>query len=458
MINEKIIIKFSKLFKIIIIKLRFTVIMLMMQVGNNIGWSSPNIARLNSNKSRISLTRDEVSWVASSVNIGGALGAVFGLLSIKFFGTKPTGLIAFALFSSKWICLLIANNFILLVIARFIGGLGMVITFSSTLIFLGEISKPETRGTMISIVITGGVVGKLFASYLETYFFSNVTSPIYLSQCIVGITLLMFVLPESPYFLMKSGNLVKTRQSIATYFPNENIEEKLGAIKIFLENQATFTSTTIVENKTETKSKSMVKLLLFIVIFSSLVEGSGFTTVVAYMEVILIRGKSCIIEPKKVAIIDSFLSLVLRLMTCKVVDKIGRKILLITASVVIGVTFTCLGIYFCLLNYNFDLNNFQWVPVVCLLTFKASFTIGFFTSLQTLLSEFFPVNVKNLANCLAQLTSSLIGFLLSSTFLWFSDSIGEQYIFWIHGLFGLLVTPFVIFFLPETKGKKLEDI
>lgn len=59
-------------------------------------------------------------------------------------------------------------------------------------------------------------------------------SPVYLVECFTGVILLMFLLPESPHFLMKSRNIVKTEKSIAMYFPNENIEEKMLAIKVFL--------------------------------------------------------------------------------------------------------------------------------------------------------------------------------------------------------------------------------
>lgn len=177
----------------------------MVQVGTHSGWSSPNIARFTNNNSKVLLIKDEISWIASSGNLGAAAGAVLGPLSVKIFGPKQTGLIAFGFFSITWSCLLIANNFIWFFMGRFCSGISMVITFTCTSIFLGEISRPKIRGTMISIVLTGTAIGKILATYLEAYFPATITSPVYLAQCLVGAVLLIFVLPESPYFLVKSG-------------------------------------------------------------------------------------------------------------------------------------------------------------------------------------------------------------------------------------------------------------
>lgn len=244
-------------------------------------------------------------------------------------------------------------------------------------------------------------------------------------------------------------------KSISMYFPEENVEEKLQAVKMFLENEANSSEASTTRS---VKSRSTVKLLLFIIILNALIESSGFTNVVLYMEVILVRGKSFIIEPKNFVILDNIFSLVLRLITCNVIDKVGRKFLLVMSSISIGVVFLSLGYYFYLLHTNFDLDKYRWVPMLCLFLFKCSFSVGFFTTLYTLLSELFPANIKNLANSLALLTGSLLGFVLSKIFLSVSDSIGEQYMFWIHSLSAFLVTPFVLLFLPETKGKKLEEI
>lgn len=427
----------------------------MVQEGLRLGWSSPNIASFTSNTSEISLTQDEVSWIASCSYIGGAFGSVFGPLSVKFLGPKQTGLMAFVIFSASWTCILLAKSFILLLIGRLIGGFCGIVAYVCTAIFLGEISKPEIRGTIISIVLTGGAVGRLLATYLEAYYSPKITCPVYLVQCFVGVIMLMFVLPEYPYFLMKSGNLVKTRKSITTYFPNENVEEKLLAIKMFLEMKASLS----VKDATEKlKSIPIVKPLLFIVILSCLLESSGYSSVGIYMESILIRGKATIVEPKKVVIFDNFLIFFVRLMTCNVIDKIGRKILLIITSILIATEFFCLGVYFYLLHSNFDLDCFQYVPIVCILMFQTSFSIGFFTSFHTLLSELFPANVKSLAMSLSSLSGSFVGFALTKIFLPISDLFGEQYMFWTHSLCAILVAPFVIFLLPETKGRKLEEI
>lgn len=128
------------------------------------------------------------------------------------------------------------------------------------------------------------------------------------------------------------------------------------------------------------------------------------------------------------------------------------------ASTLVSLSLLCLGIYFYLLNLNTILDGFEWVPVLCILFYIISFSIGFYTGFSTILSEIFSPNVKSIAASIALLAGTFSDFILSIVFLPISDSFGEQYIFWIHATCAFLVTPLVIFFLPETKGKTLEEI
>lgn len=433
----------------------FQVFILMLQHGQLIGWASPNIARFARNDSDIILTSNEISWIASIESLGGLPGAILGPMSIALFGPKQTTLISFVLYSVTWLCTMLANSFFWLLMARFTCGLTMLVACISATIYLGEISRPKIRGSLISISFTGTTGGVLIGTYLETYFPAKVSCPIYLVQCFVGIALLVFVLPESPYFLVKSGKVAKTTKSIMTYLPDEDVEDKLLEIEKFVKDQPRDSVRDIVISVV--KSKSLTRSLTVVIVISALMELSGLTSIQRYTEVILNRGKSHILEAHKVIIYNNVFCFFMRLITCNVMDKFGRKLVLSVSSILSTVVLISLGTHFYLLHLGFSLENLQWVPIVCFFVFKSAYTIGFFTGLQVLLSELFPVNVKDVACCLSRLAASFFGFVVLMIFLPVSYSVGEEWIFWMNAVCAFLVTPLVLL-LPETKGKKLEEI
>lgn len=429
--------------------------LLLAVAGIHIGWASPNFARFSMNSSEISVKPNEVTWLASFDAFGMTLGSVVGPTIIEFYGPKQTGFILFVFYSINWVCLMLANHYVWLLVARFIGGLTATASSICTSMYLGEISQPKIRGTQISVATTGLVSGILIGTFLETYLSSKISCLIYLVHCFIGIALLIFMLPESPYFLMKARDISKTRKSIMVYFPNLELEEKFAEIKNCVKEQ---TSLSVKDRFKILKTAPVNKSLILTLILSSLIQSSGIMNIRRFFEIILRRGKSLMIDPQKLVIYINILNILLRFITFTVSDKFGRKFLLIAASTLVSLSLLCLGIYFHLLNLNFELDGFEWIPIICVLLFMVSFSIGFFTGFSTVLSEIFPLNVKSIATCVACLTGSFFDFVLSTLFLPISNSIGEEYIFWIHAAAAFLVIPLVFFFLPETKGKTLEEI
>lgn len=433
----------------------FQVFLLEVQSGINFGWASPNIARFRMNTSEISVLPKELPWVASFDTFGTFFGAILGPIAIEFFGPKQTGVYTFIFFTGTWLSIMFSVNSVWLIVSRFFGGLTASMANICTAMFLGEVSEPKIRGTIISIALTGFGIGLLFGNILETYLPRKLTCTVYLIQCFIGIPLIVFILPESPYFLMKSRDEIKTRKSIKMYFPNLEVEEKLIEVKKYVEDQA---SVGLKDKLKIIKSKPVKKSFIVIIILSTLVHTSGVKNIVHYMEIILRRGKSLLIEPRKLVIYINLLSIAIRFVSCSAIDRFGRKFLLMTGSIFMSLTMVALGFYFHVLNSNSSVDGYEWIPAACILLSETSFSIGFHSGLITVVSEIFPLSVKNMGFSISYVISAFFSFLLTAAFLPISDTIGEQYIFWIHAVCGFLVSPLVILFLPETKGKTLEEI
>lgn len=426
----------------------------MLQAGFYLGWASPNLARLNSNESSNHLTQDEVSWIGSTSGTGGIAGAILGPVLVEFIGPKNMGLVAFAFSCVSWVCIWLSDSFLWILIGRFLGGSMMNMAFICVAMYLGEVSGAKRRGTLISIAVTGNSIGRLIGTTIETYLSKHLACPFYILQCVLGVLLLMWLL-DSPYYLIKMNDIQGARRSIKLYFPNCVLEDKLRDIRNFVEDESKLT----LKDKLKVfKSRTVLRSLLFIILLYSLAQTTGVMNLILYLEIIFKRAHSTLIEPKQFVIFTNFLSLASRFLTFNVFDVFGRRVVLIAASIMSTLTLGCLGLHFFLIHLEFNTDSIQWLPIVCIVLFKITYTIGFYTGLSAVLSEIFPPNVKGVAACLAHLFSALVNTGVTYAFLPAFNSLGEYNVFWIHAAFSFLITPLVLFFLPETKGKALEEV
>ena len=135
-----------------------------------------------------------------------------------------------------------------------------------------------------------------------------------------------------------------------------------------------------------------------------------------------------------------------------------RKLLLITSSIGVAVSLTCLGIHFYLVEKNFDITNLQWLPILSMFLFDIFFFFGFFNVPSAVLSELFPTNIKCTAACLASLAGAIFAFVSTKSYQPLIDLIGQSNVFFLHAIITILIVPYIILCMPETKGKSLQEI
>lgn len=428
--------------------------MLMVQTGIMAGWTSPNIARLTAENSTIPLTLTQASWVASCLNLGRFIGAVLGPVLIELIGSKKTILVIFLPISASWICLIIANSVEWLYTARLIGGISLGTAFSCFSLYLGEVSAPAVRGTIIAMAMCGAPLGSVIGTIGESYLPMTLSSAIYLVQCLVAIILFIW-LPESPYHLVKTNNLEGARKSIASYRGSSEVETELDVIKGFVDSS---TKKDWKAKLQEFKSPAVKKAMILIIILFNFPQMCGMFNILFYMEIILTKGKSFLVDPQEFVIYANVISVVSTVLSIRLIDKLGRRFLIIVSSIGTTLGLSGLGLHFYLLDSGVDSQSIQWLPIAAILLFTITFTVGFMTVPSTVLSEIFPASVKSSAACIASLSAALFGFISAKAYQPMIDAIGEAYVFWIHAGFSALATPCALFLLPETKGKSFQEI
>lgn len=187
------------------------------------------------------------------------------------------------------------------------------------------------------------------------------------------------------------------------------------------------------------------------------VQASSFSTINAYAELIVISTKVTI-TPSILVIAMCFTTVVAGFIAVLLVDRFGRKNLIMLSSVGVTISFIALGLHFYLLSLNFDPEKLTWLSTTSLLCFNLFVSCGLSTVPTTLVGEMFPANLKNLASLCIFSSNALLSFIFVKSYQPIVNLAGETIVFWSYGLFVLGAVPYVRYLIPETTGKSLLEI
>ena len=143
-----------------------------------------------------------------------------------------------------------------------------------------------------------------------------------------------------------------------------------------------------------------------------------------------------------------------------VVDKAGRRILLIVSGTIMALSLTTLGLYFYII-YEIDPTieeSLSWLPLATLTIFMIGYSVGFATLPFLLMGELLPSQYRNILGGIASSFNLLHTFLVLKLFTTLETAVGYYGVFWIYAANSFAATIFVYLFLPETKGKTLKEI
>ncbi|PBC32125.1 Sugar transporter ERD6 [Apis cerana cerana] len=432
----------------------FGVLLLGTEVGLMGGWSSPYISELISPNSSFTITMSELSWVVSLFNLGRLTGCIKGALCSGYFGSEKTILISSMPITLSWLFIILANRVEWIYIARFLGGLSLGMVYSCYSLYLGEIANPDIRGALVAMGTTGLPIGNLLMSVMGAYLSMYTSALIALISCIVIIIIFVW-LPESPYYLIKKKLDEKAKHSIQWYHRDCDVEQEFKEMQIFVEslNRQSLLDT-LKEFKIFHYRKS-ITIVSILIVYSQL---SGINSILFYMESILTTAKVSVIEPAQVVIIVMTGGVVASCLSIFLLDRFGRKFLMIASCSAILLSYSILTLEFHLLDFGFDSEKVEGLAIIGMILFYISIFTGIILVPSTMMGEIFPPHLKCIAACIVSISGSVIAFLSTLTYLTLLDFMTEKYLFLFYGLLVASCIPFTLFLVPETKGLSLQEI
>lgn len=420
----------------------------------NYGWSSPMLPRLEQDDSPIKVTEDDEPWLESILLFAGLVGLPITTYLVDRIGRKQSTLAAACTCVVGWTLIAVANHVIYLYIARFMMGIAADIAFISSPMYIAEIAHKSIRGYLSSIIYVMAYLGTVIIYSIGPYVDFYVPSIVAIVFLVIQIFILPFM-PDSPYFLMKKGKTEMARNSLKRLRATDDVDQELNDILSFIEDE-----------KLEKKGKvsdlftipSVRKAIIIMTVLNGGQHFVGYTAIGMNVNTILKSANSKYFNENAATIIFGSLMLLGSVIASLLVDKFGRKTLLILSTVLTGIALMTIGIYFHLMD-DYDLSSVSWLPVVALMSFAITFKLGLGVIPIVLTAELFPVKVKAYGMACADGIFVIFGSLSVWIYDFLRKDAGGMFMpFYFFTGCSIITCIFVCLFVPETKGKSLEEV
>ena len=398
----------------------------------------------------------EKGWAASCALLGCIAGAMGGGPLGDRFGRKPMLILCAALFGLSGLASALPTTLNQFVIARLVGGFAIGAVSVLSPLYIAEIAPVALRGRLVALYQLAIVVGislvffvNLGIQRLGDLMWNQTTGWRWMmGSLVVPAVLFLFttvLIPESPRWLMRIGRRERARAILMRVVGPKEAERELQEVAATLTESSGGAIHELLDRKYR-------RPLIIGVTLAVAQQFCGINSIMYYGPSIFHRpGQTDLDAAFWFTAIVGLVNLLFTFVAIWLVDLAGRRPLLIVGSAIQVVALLACGLAF----------QQQWSGVMLLaavLLFIAAFAAAMGPVLWILVSEIFPNRMRGLAMSVATLVLWSACFAVSETFPWLRSSIGPAWTFWTYALCSFLGLAFIIFMVPETKGRSLEEI
>lgn len=390
-----------------------------------------------------------LGWAVSSLLWGCIFGAALAGRITDAYGRKKILIVVAVLFTITSVATGLAPDINTFVLARFMGGLAVGAASILSPMYISEIAPARSRGRLVALYQLSIVVGILisyFINYLLHDIGDNNWRWMFLSGTVPSLLffLLLFMVPETPRYLFKKGDKENSYRIL------EKINGRLEADRAVRQIEDSLTESHVgFRQLLKPGYRHLMWVGFGLAVF---VQISGINTIIDYAPIILKTAGWKIDVALFSTFVIGFVNLVFTLVSLWAIDRYGRRPLYIIGSA--GMTLMLLGLTIANLIGRFE------GPVVLgfILTYIAFFAACIGPVFWTLVAEIFPNRIRGTAMSVPVFTQWIANALVVMFFPWMLAHAGGFVTFGFLSLMAFLMMLFTIFYIPETKGRSLEDI
>ncbi|WP_218185617.1 sugar porter family MFS transporter [Salidesulfovibrio brasiliensis] len=387
--------------------------------------------------------------IVAAVTLGALGGAICSGKASSRLGRKHSIILSALLFIAGTLCTSLAQSVLMVVAGRLVMGFAVGLSAMVVPMYLSEVSPPSIRGGVVftfQLAITIGI----FAAYVINSIYAENENWRWMFGVGILPALLLFFgmlrLPESPRWLVLKNRTEEARRVLLKIMAVEKTEAALNSIKESVQHPQ--------GGLRELFSKRFLPLVAIAFTLFVLQQLSGINTIFYYAPTVF--KEAGFSDPVMVSLLPASVNVASTVLGIWVVDRLGRR-----GLAYIGFA----GMAVCLILLGADLNGMvgghgpePLVSLVSVLCYIFFFAISLGGVPYIVMSELFPLTLRSVGMATASCANWGFNFLVSLTFLTLSSTLGMGTTFWLYACFMVLGLVFTYLFLPETKGRRLEDI
>ncbi|KAE8743024.1 hypothetical protein FOCC_FOCC011347 [Frankliniella occidentalis] len=376
--------------------------------GTVLAWTSPALPLLAQADSPIHLTENEASWVGSVMPLGAVLGAPPAGYLAQRLGRKTAVLSLSVHFLLSWALVLTTHSALGLYAARLLAGFALGGVCVACPIYINEVAEDEVRGTcsaMLQVMMNAGMLFSYAVGAAESY--------VLLAAACAAVPALFLVLfawmPETPAALLNGAG------------------------------------------GEEAATRSLCWLRRWT---------PGVHSAALEAELTIFRAVGGSIPPSAATVSVGLVLFATSYITTLAVDRVDRRVLLIVSATFMGLSLATLAAFFQLQAHPslIDMQPFAWLPVLAIMCAVAAFCLGLGPLPWTVMAELLPMDIVGPAGAVVSSACWTLSFTTTKSYQYLVDYLGMDSTFWLFsGCCGVTVV-FVLFLVPETRGKSLQAI
>ncbi|KAJ6649970.1 Facilitated trehalose transporter Tret1 [Pseudolycoriella hygida] len=407
-------------------------------------------------------SRKPLIEIGSCFSIGAILGNCFFALMAFYVGRKNTMLCLAFPNVAFWLFVIFGRRVYHLYIGRVLAGMtggGMYVCMP---LFVAEIAHHSIRGAlgtlMMVICCTGILLGYTAGAFIS---YENIPYVFIVLPILFLGTFVFF--PETPQYLLIKNDSASAEKSLRFYANNRSTSKQNAVlIQTELENIQKF----ITKEREEKLNRNVFEILLTGAAIKAIAIGlcltavslfSGSFVMVSYAATVF-RDSGSDLDPNTCVIIVGVIQVLGVYISSILVDRVGRKILLIVSSCGASLSLAALGTFSYLSTHNINVDKFDWIPLLSFSIYIFITSVGIIPLPFIVLAEIIPQKIRDIGTTICMTSISVFAFITMKLFPPLVNCLGlysVMYIFCGVCVFGVI---FGVFILQETNGKNLNKI
>ncbi|XP_052759497.1 facilitated trehalose transporter Tret1-like [Galleria mellonella] len=428
-------------------------------IGVSSGWPTPVIPKLHNNQTSMHFNEQQISWMVALNTPGFVIGSLATSYISDTYGRRSTllssalpiaiGTMIVAFFMEAW----------LLSVTRLMWGLGTGMISTVVNIYMAEITDKDIRARLTVMTKFMFNFGNLLVIVIGYYVSYNTLNYMMLVLPICYASACWFT-PETPYYYLKEGKVADAKRVLSKLRKYKNDKELEDALTLMQQDV-----------KNEMRRSSSFKELIVgkqyrkaVIISIGLRIGmvmTGQITTRNYLGRIMQESKSKI-SLETVFIIFGAVNFLVGVMSSILVDRVGRRPLLVYSFLGTGLSLALtVGYFFCQEILRIDeqyLSPYGVIPFIGIVLSTIISGLGYNSIIFTIGAEIFPLNVKSIAMTSLSVLNGILGFGVAKGYQEIKNVSGLFGVFFIFTTVAFASAIFSYYVVPETKGKSLKEI